>query len=211
MTDCQVLWNNVLDVIRTSTSEAVFQSFFSVVRPVSVSDDTFILHIESPLVADWLKQKYVSTIEKTLSHTAGRPLSLIIQCDSTPSEYTQPPIPAPAPHVPTVPPLKTEKKRIHSHLNPHLLFENFVIGSSNEMAHATAYAASKNPGHVYNPLFIYGGVGLGKTHLMQAIGHGILAIEPTTNVLYITCERFINHYIEAIQTRTTTQIGRAHV
>lgn len=204
MADCQVLWNKVLDVIKTSTSEAVFQSFFSVVRPMSVSDDTFVLHVESPLVADWLKQKYIQVIEETLTHNAGRPLSLHIHCEPTEEEYTPPPLPAYTPATPAQK-IAPPKKQIRSNLNPNFLFENFIVGSSNEMAHATAFATSQNPGHVYNPLFIYGGVGLGKTHLMQAIGHGILQRDPQANVLYISCERFINHFIESLQTKTTTQ------
>ena len=96
-------------------------------------------------------------------------------------------------------PLNIEEKYERSNLNPNYTFDTFVIGSNNRLAQASAIAVSESPGEIYNPLFIYGGVGLGKTHLMHAIGHYIIDQNPNTNVLYVTSEQFTNEVIEAIR------------
>lgn len=214
MGDCQILWSKVLDVIKTSASPAVFQAFFAVVHPLSFDGERFILQVDSPLVADWLRQKYVSTIEETLRHLCGRAVHLVLQCDAD-----MPAPPAPVAHVnlstdstPAVPLVPAEpaapvrrSRALPSNLNPYFTFDNFIVGSSNQMAHAAAFATAQNPGRVYNPLFIYGGVGLGKTHLMQAIGHAVMARDDRRTVHYVSCERFINQFIEAIQTSTLSK------
>lgn len=198
--DCQVLWKNVLDVVKSSTNEAIFKSFFSVVHPLSFDNNRFVIKVDSPLVADWIKQKYVSVIENSLTKSAGTNIQLIIQCDGFDVETNS------TPEVKSQKRSSTQgKKIISSNLNPNFIFKNFIIGNSNQMAHAAAYACGQNPGHSYNPLFIYGGVGLGKTHLMQAIGHSVLDKNKSLNVLYTSCELFLNQYIEAIQNRTLTK------
>ena len=163
MADCEKLWENVLNVVKSSTNEAIFQSFFSVVHPLLFDDDKFIIKVDSPLVADWIKQKYLSIMEDSLSDSVGTKIQLIIHCKGLQEEknYTA---------LKTKTPKKNNKINI-TNLNSNFLFSNFIIGNSNQMAHAAAYACGQNPGHSYNPLFIYGGVGLGKTHLMQAIGN----------------------------------------
>jgi len=193
--NCQILWNNVLDVVKSSTNEAIFNSFFSVVHPLSYNDSKFIIKVDSPLVADWIKQKYFSIIEETLSKSSGTNIQLLIQCEGLQDEIINPAV-------------KTfeKKKKINiTNLNSNFIFDNFIIGNSNQMAHAAAYASGQNPGCAYNPLFIYGGVGLGKTHLMQAIGHATIAKNKDLNVLFISSERFLNQYIDAIQTKNTTK------
>lgn len=192
MTDHLILWNNVLDVVKSSTNEAIFKSFFSVVHPLSFNDNRFIIKVDSPLVADWIKQKYFSIIENSLSKATGENIQLLIQCEGFQNEITD-----------SIAKTPEKKKKKHvTNLNPNFLFNNFIIGNSNQMAHAAAYASGQNPGCAYNPLFIYGGVGLGKTHLMQAIGHAAISKNKDLNVLYISSERFVNQYIDAIQTRT---------
>jgi chromosomal replication initiator protein len=203
VTDCQVLWDKVLSVVRSSTSQAVFQSFFSVVHPLSLTEDRFIVQIDSPLVADWLRQKYARLIEDRLSELAGRRVTLVLQCDeNAPLPVVEHPTVTPVTPAPTAPQRARTQRPVSTNLNPNFTFENFIIGSSNQMAHAAAFATAQSPGRVYNPLFIYGGVGLGKTHLMQAIGHAVAGRDAGKHVLYISCERFLNQYIEAIQNET---------
>ena len=197
MADCQILWDNVLEVVKLSTNEAIFKSFFSVVHPLSYKNNRFIIKVDSPLVADWINQKYFSIIEDSLSEFSGSNVQLIIQCDDMQEEMAS---------VTTKVKVSNKIKKKHiTNLNPNFLFNNFIIGNSNQMAHAAAYASGQNPGHAYNPLFIYGGVGLGKTHLMQAIGHAVVSKNNDLNVLYISCERFVNQFIEAIQNKTLSK------
>jgi len=202
VSEYKFLWNKVIEVIKSSTSESIFQSFFSVVHPLSFDNNQFIIQVDSPLVADWLKQKYANQIESLLSEETDKKIKLSIKVKSELETETNLINKSVAEsnkenNEENISPKK--KKNISSNLNPNFLFENFIVGGSNQMAHAAAFASGQNPGHVYNPLFIYGGVGLGKTHLMQAIGNANLVHHPDINVNYISCERFINHYIDGIQ------------
>ena len=200
MIDRLILWDNVLDVVKSSTNEAIFNSFFSVVHPLSFNDNRFVIKVDSPLVADWINQKYFSIIENSLSESTGEKIQLVIQCEGMQEKI-----------ITSADKTSQKKKKINvTNLNPNFLFNNFIIGNSNQMAHAAAYASGQNPGHAYNPLFIYGGVGLGKTHLMQAIGHAALAKNKNLNVLYISSERFVNQYIDAIQTRTLPKFRESY-
>jgi len=193
--DRKILWNNVLNVVKSSTNEAIFNSFFSVVHPLSYNDSKFVIKVDSPLVADWIKQKYFSIIEDSLFKTSNEKIQLVIQCEGMQDKVRS-----------STSKSFEKKKKIHiTNLNPNFLFDNFIIGNSNEMAHAAAYASGQNPGHAYNPLFIYGGVGLGKTHLMQAIGHAAIANNKDLNVLYISSEHFLNQYIDAIRNKSLSK------
>ncbi len=195
MTDFEILWGDVLSVVKSSTNEAIFQSFFSVVHPLLYKDNKFIIKVDSPLVADWIKQKYFSVIEKSLSKSLKTNVQLVIQCEGIQENILAP-----------ITKISKKKKKIHvTNLNSNFLFNNFIVGNSNQMAHAASYASGQNPGHAYNPLFIYGGVGLGKTHLMQAIGHAVIAKNKDLNVLYISSEKFLNQYIDALQTKSISK------
>ncbi len=195
MTDFEILWGDVLSVVKSSTNEAIFQSFFSVVHPLLYKDNKFIIKVDSPLVADWIKQKYFSIIEKSLSKSLGTNVQLVIQCEGIQENIIAP-----------ITKISRKKKKINiTNLNSNFLFNNFIVGNSNQMAHAASYASGQNPGHAYNPLFIYGGVGLGKTHLMQAIGHAAIAKNKDLNVLYISSEKFLNQYIDALQTKSLSK------
>lgn len=192
--DYQALWATVLDVLKTTSTPTLFHSLFSVVHPYAFDSEQFTIRVASPLIADWVDQRYRAVIEETLSSLCGRPIALNVSCDTTtPVAPAAPPQVAPAAASP--PPKPRSQPAT---LNPQFRFETFVVGSSNQMAHAASFAAAQKPGTVYNPLFIYGGVGLGKTHLMHAIGHAIHERNAGAVVHYVSCERFTNQYIEAI-------------
>ena len=205
MAECQVLWSTVLDAVRASTSETVFNALFPMVRPLSFDNDRFVVQADSPLVMDWLKQKHAAAIEALLHQLSGRHVTLVIQCDMTAVPRVALPVVAEAEDLqPAVQPA-SRPRSFSSNLNPSFIFENFIVGSSNQMAHAAAFATAQKPGTAYNPLFIYGGVGLGKTHLMQAIGHAVVVREPSRKVYFVSCERFANQYIEALQTKSISK------
>ena len=150
-----------------------------------------ILRFETRSFANFTaKEKYDELIRTALQRAAGRPVSYVIL---TPAEAAAP--------VKSAPPAAPDKDS-GSMLNPKYTFSTYVIGKSNNFAHAAAYAVSQSPGDTYNPLFLYSGVGLGKTHLMHAIGHAILEKNPGARILYITSETFTNDLVKAIGSNT---------
>jgi chromosomal replication initiator protein len=176
------LWDEVLVRVESKVNRHSFATWF---RPTTfLSNDHRSLRVAVPNAQfrEWLTKNYLGVLQEALSEV-GHP-SIRIVFEET--EETAPSATVPA-------------DRDTSYLNPKYTFDSFVVGSSNQFAHAAARAVAEIPSKSYNPLFIYGGVGLGKTHLMHAIGHYILARQKKLNVLYISTDRFINEMINAIR------------
>ncbi len=156
-----------------------------------------------------LEENYASVIEGILSGIMGKNIKLVIETmDTEQGKETK------LEDLTEIKPAKREQQQLftektedqepdESNLNPKFVFETFVIGNSNRFAHAAAQAVANNPAHAYNPLFLYGGVGLGKTHLMHAIGNRIKQNNPSMKVLYTSSEKFTNEIINSIQNKTT--------
>ncbi len=179
------LWDEVLARVEAKVNRHSFATWF---RPTSfLSDDGHTLRIAVPNAQfrDWLSKNYLGVLQEALSEVGRSEARVLFE------EVSEDP---PAATAPT-----PSAERETTHLNPKYTFESFVVGSSNQFAHAAARAVAEIPSKSYNPLFIYGGVGLGKTHLMHAIGHYILARQKRLNVVYISTDRFINEMINAIR------------
>ena len=158
--------------------------------PGILEDDTLFITVKMERMISMIQNKYADLIERKLSEAAGQPMRIMLL---TKDEME-------AKIAPTRKPEATDND---PRLNPKYTFESFVVGNANRFAHAAALAVAESPGEAYNPLFIYGGVGLGKTHLMQAIGHFIHQTDPKKKILYMTSESFTNELISAIQQKNT--------
>jgi chromosomal replication initiator protein len=179
------LWDEVLAKVEAKVNRHSFATWFRPTTFQAVQGSRLMVQVPNPQFKDWLERNYQGIIAESL-HDLGRgDVQVVFECESMP-----PPAGEPA----------AEREATGSTvLNPKYTFESFVVGSSNQFAHAAARAVAEIPSKSYNPLFLYGGVGLGKTHLMHAIGHYIQARNRHLNLVYISSDRFINEMINAIR------------
>ncbi|HAT55428.1 MAG TPA: chromosomal replication initiator protein DnaA [Lactobacillus sp.] len=199
MVDKNTLWDGLKESFRANLSPVTFNTWVESALPLSYQPPHFVLQVPSQLHKDYW--------ERTLTPKLVEFAFSDFQAELEPEyviEGQQPVQPAtPEPAVTTETP-STATKRANS-LNDKYTFDTFVIGKGNQMANAAAMAVSEEPGTLYNPLFLYGGVGLGKTHLMHAIGHAMIARNPNTNVMYVTSEEFTNDMVMSIRDKTQEQ------
>jgi len=189
------LWQAALGQMQMEMPRAMFDTWVRDAELLTYEDGTFIIGVQNAYARDWLNDRLLSTIKRVLTGIVGRTVKVrfvVWQDDAFDEEPTL--------ALQSASTTKVEKKST-SHFNARYTFESFVVGSSNRLAHAAAQAVADNPARAYNPLFIYGGVGLGKTHLLCAIGHACVCAG--LNVLYVSSEDFTNDLINAIRTHTT--------
>ncbi len=193
------LWN---DCVRELQAELPEQQFNTWIRPLQAVEDGGALRLLAPnrYVVDWLQQHYVERILQLIDKS-GDSKELVIEVGSRQA--------APVAPFRTRPPA-VSLAPIASRLNPTFSFTNFVEGKSNQLARAAALQVGENPGKSYNPLFIYGGVGLGKTHLMQAIGNAMLVRNPAARVSYVHSERFVGDMVKGLQHNTISDFKRSY-
>ncbi|MDO8240564.1 MAG: chromosomal replication initiator protein DnaA [Candidatus Moranbacteria bacterium] len=200
------LWRAALGEIELSISKANFITWFKNTSIQSNTDGKVVIGVPNGFAKEWLENKYNIYILRALRNIQSdiKEVACAIETgqDGNKNEQSIDAIIPPKKHVPVKPFIeRTFQISQENNLNPKYTFENFIIGGSNELARAACYAVSQNLGRIYNPLFIYGGVGLGKTHLLQSIGNEILKHDPTRKVKYITSERFTNELIDSIRTQ----------
>jgi chromosomal replication initiator protein len=201
------LWETVKCDFKSLFPEDVFQMWFEPVVCLETSEDSITLGVPNDFAAIWIHDNYLDLITQRLRLTAGRTVSVNLQKTEggtrgmgahRPSES-----PFPAARARAAGPRKAargdDRGPAPGTLNTRNTFETFVVGANNQMAHAAALAVAQAPAQAYNPLFIYGDTGLGKTHLMHAIGHAILRNNPDARVAYLSTEKFTNDFIQALQ------------
>ena len=196
------LWNAALTALEPKYSKPVFEMWLKPMRPVAMSDVEIVLSVQSPFARDWVENRLKGDISAVLAELLGATLDLrFVVAEEAAAASDDPEYGAPA-GTPRA--ALTEDIR-HGNLNPRYSFEEFVVGNSNRFAHAASQAVAEAPARAYNPLFLYGGVGLGKTHLMHAIGHRVTAQNPAANVVYVSSEKFTNEFIIAIKNNQTPE------
>ena len=200
------LWNRC---IRDLQAELPEQQFNTWIRPLQAVEDEGQLRLLAPnrFVVDWLQQHYIQRILEIIDGS-GSNTELIVEVGSRPGEGAADERARPAPARPT--PAEPGPVPIASRLNPAFTFKSFVEGKSNQLARAAATQVGENPGTSYNPLFIYGGVGLGKTHLMHAVGNAMLARDPNARVAYVHSERFVGDMVRGLQHNKISEFKRSY-
>ncbi len=184
----------VLSFLESRLEPKVYDAWCRSLEIEAAGENAVRIPTANPFHRDWLEKLLRKPFEDAFQDLFGREVEIVFQVGETPFPLPPPPAPAPAPARPPAP-----APAAGSAFRPEYTFANFVEGPSNRMAHAAAVAVSESPAGLYNPLFLHGGVGLGKTHLLQAICQAILARNPAATVLYLSCEEFVNGYITAIQ------------
>jgi chromosomal replication initiator protein len=199
--DNEELWQNVLSQIQFSVSRANFATWFRNTKILSTENGKVIISVENSFSKEWLDNKYGFLILKVLRSLNKDIKGLTFITENKKESLLQTTQPSTKKEKVEAPQLPFQELVVDktTNLNPRYNFDNFVVGRFNEMAQAVAWAVSETPGTVYNPLFIYGGVGLGKTHLLQAAGNRTNELFPGKKVKYIPCERFVSGIVEAIK------------
>ncbi|VGO22167.1 chromosomal replication initiator protein DnaA [Pontiella sulfatireligans] len=194
------IWNEACKQLKGILSGDIYDRWIAVIQCVDISDTTMRLAVANDFYKDWLEENYFPMIRKAVMVVSGKEINISLEVDSSCFDIAKEEA-EPEQHAPiSIPGLGFggNKKPTHN-LNPNYTFDSYVVGPANQFAHAASMAAANSPSRTYNPLFIYGGVGLGKTHLMQAIGNHVASKKPRAKICYITCETFLNEYIDALQ------------
>lgn len=193
------IWTGAQQMLRTMLNADIYNLWFMPVRATALHGDVITLEVSNDFCEVWLKDNYIGLMRDVLLHSSGQPLDIKFQVGSGAAISVEP--------IPIKSKAKLDSDQAERSaalnrelvLNPKNTFDTFVVGETNNHAHAAAMAVAQAPGKSYNPLFLYGGVGLGKTHLLHAIGQYVTAHKKTARVAYVSSEKFTNEYIDAIQ------------
>lgn len=183
------LWSSAKELLKNELTEVSYKTWIEPLVVLSMEENTLFLSVPNNFMKGLLETRYATYITEALSKVSSRPIDVSFLLPDQAEKMTQS--------------TESRNESASAGLNPKYTFDTFVIGNSNRFAHAAALAVAEAPSAAYNPLFIYGGVGLGKTHLMHAIGHFILSQSPETKILYISSEKFTNDLINAIMNQKT--------
>ncbi|MGF1535815.1 MAG: chromosomal replication initiator protein DnaA [Elainellaceae cyanobacterium] len=203
-------WNQVLERLQLQLSRPTFETWIKTATVEQLDDDTLVLQTQNPFARSWIQKYYLNAIEDVVHDILGRRVEIQVfvrpssgdELDDNGDDggFEPDPSAASVAIADTTPVLPTKSLSPPNHaLNPRYIFSRFVVGANSRMAHAAALAVAESPGREFNPLFLCGGVGLGKTHLMQAVGHYRSEIEGNARITYVSSEKFTNDLITAIR------------
>lgn len=201
--DITAVWADVLDIVRGELNEPSFKTWFEHTAPLELTDDgVFVVGVQNNFARSWLEERYAQRLSAALRQVVGVDMSVRIVVDSS-TEPTEP-VDVLPPEEPLIvrEPAGSADSAAHSEFDPKYTFDSFVVGESNEFARNVALAVAEQPGLKYNPLFIWGGPGLGKTHLLQAIGDYVSQNFPHKKVIFVTSEQFTNDFVESLNAKT---------
>ena len=193
------IWAQACTHLQSHISEGNFTAWFGRARPVELKADTLSIAVPNRFTKEWIEDRYLEILCAAATQSARRELAVTVIADES---LAQDDVPPPPPEAALVSESAGAPSTLSTNFHPKYSFENFVIGSSNRFAHAAALAVAEAPADAYNPLFIYGGAGLGKTHLLHAIGRYVREFHTDLVVRYVSSEQFMNEFIYALQRRT---------
>lgn len=203
--DASDIWSRLIAHARSAVGEDAFRTWLEPIRPVGWNESKLQLSVPDQFSLEWMESKYAELLSSLAPVAIGHPVALSFEVD--PERQQRPQMDLFSKDK-VEPPEQQYSATIIPLLNERYTFDHFVVGKSNELAAAAAHAVAQAPGRVYNPLFIYGRTGLGKTHLMQAIAHELLATKPSLRITYLSTEQFTNDLVASIQNRRTADFRR---
>ena len=191
MTELDSLWEAIQNSFRQSKSQVTFDTLIAPAKPLSLSQNQLEVEVPTKVHRDFWEKNLKAELKQYAKAVTDQEIEphFVLEGEFDPYQNDRP--------------AESNNFEMDTPLNPHYNFKTFVVGEGNKMAHAAAFAVAESPGGLYNPLFIYGGVGLGKTHLMEAIGNHMLQLNPAAKVKYVTSEEFTNDFIHSIQSNST--------
>jgi chromosomal replication initiator protein len=202
---CKALWEKLSAALKPQVSADTYKRWFSAVELVKVTGEDVTLRVPNNIYQLWIESNHMPVLQTAITAAVGSPRAVrFVTSETSDEEFA---LGSPTPR-------KSDASQRGSGsalgLNPRNTFESFVVGPNNQIAHAASLAVAQAPARTYNPLFIYGGVGLGKTHLMQAIGQFVWSKKKTSRVMYLSSETFINEFIDAIQHNTLVKFRKRY-
>jgi chromosomal replication initiator protein len=210
----EAIWEGAREMLRSMLNPDIFNLWFLPVQAAEVRGDVLVLEVANEFCEVWLSENYLGLLKDVVTHAAGAALNVEFRQSKAPSKAAEPVA------APSAAPSRGRARRegepspefggADAMFNPKNTFDSFVVGENNNHSHAAAMAVSQAPGKSYNPLFLYGGVGLGKTHLLHAIGQYVTSQKKGARVAYFSSEKFTNEYIEAIQNNQVTRFRKKY-
>ena len=206
--EAEIIWNRAVKQLKSMLNEEVYKLWFAPIVPLHIENNVLTLQVANDFCEVWLKDNYHQLLEEVVGRNSELKLGIAYKVGTSSPAMTRQASPKKSEDpqeaksritLDSAPSSSAKPNPSHNGFNPHYTFDSFVVGANNRMAHSAAMAVAQSPGKSYNPLFLYGGVGLGKTHLLHAIGHHVLSRKPKARVAYLSCEKFTNEFIDGIQ------------